>query len=253
MIQYINAALEDKSEPRYNAKTYGLNFVNYLPYYYLGLAHYESGSYKEAQDAFERSLDFGDIKKANEYDSLKRMLEECKEKLKPVPQKQETPEITVKPQGKEEKIEKLPVESEKKKETESKPSKKQQDIQLPTPRVEKKTEEKSDIPDPQLVEGISDLNLGIEYYFNGKRDESEQYLKKAIRLFSEVPGIKEPFISAYEFLAAVLIENYYLGGESSEELLKEAEGYIKEIRKLDPVFRLEEKYFSPKIIEFFSR
>lgn len=253
VIQYINAALEDKSEPRYNAKTYGLNFVNYFPYYYLGLAHYGSGRYKEAQDAFERSLNFGDIKKANEYDSLKRMLEECKEKLKPVPLKQETPEITTKPVVKEEKTEKPPVEPEKKKETESKPATKQQETPTPASAVEKKTEEKSEAPDPRLVEGIGDLNLGIEYYFNGKRGESEQYLRKAVRLFSEVGGVKEPLVSVYGFLAVVLIENYYLGGESSEELLNEAGGYIKEIRKLDPGFRLEEKYFSPKVIEFFSR
>jgi tetratricopeptide (TPR) repeat protein len=253
VIHYINVALEDKSEPRYNAKTYGLNFVNYFPYYYLGLAHYGSGRYKEAQEAFERSLNFGDIKKANEFDSLKRMLEECKEKLKPVPPKQEVPAVTLKPAGKEDKTEKPSTKPEKKKETVSKPEKKEPETQASTPVVEKKKEEKSETPNPWLVEGIGDLNLGIEYYFNGKRGESEQYLKKSIRLFSEVPGVKEPLIYAYGFLAVVLIENYCLGGESSEELLKEAGVYIREIRKLDPGFRLEETYFSPKIIEFFSR
>lgn len=82
VIRCIQAALEEKKEPRLNARTVGIRFLDYLPYYYLGLAHYHKGNFKAARSAFERSLRCGAVKKrASLYGTLQDMLEECGEKL----------------------------------------------------------------------------------------------------------------------------------------------------------------------------
>ncbi|MCP5108704.1 MAG: tetratricopeptide repeat protein, partial [bacterium] len=91
-VKYLREALKGRGEPDLKVKTYGMRFPDYLPYYYLGLAHYESGQYKEAQTAFERSLGYGKVKDRSKLNnSLQRMLADCKEKLKPVPPKPEPP------------------------------------------------------------------------------------------------------------------------------------------------------------------
>ncbi|MCP4153116.1 MAG: hypothetical protein GY757_35620 [bacterium] len=83
VITYINNALEEKKTPHLNAKTVGLRFVDYTPYYFLGQANYRMGKFKEALAFFERSLDDGAVKKTKHFNALQQMLEECRSKLKP--------------------------------------------------------------------------------------------------------------------------------------------------------------------------
>lgn len=83
VIATINQALKEKNTPQSDAKTYGVNFVDYYPYYYLGLAYYKLGRYTEAQSAFEKSLAYGTIKKSRYIDELQEMLQVCREKNSP--------------------------------------------------------------------------------------------------------------------------------------------------------------------------
>ncbi|MCP5108383.1 MAG: hypothetical protein GY950_33660, partial [bacterium] len=151
-----------------------------------------------------------------------------------------------------------PLEEEKKKEEEksereavSKPP------DLPETEPEKKqeapTKEKEDVSqDTRLVEAIGNLNRGIRYYFEGNRSESKEYLREALRVFPGESKHDKGLVTTYQFLAVVLIENHYLTGDPTGQLLQQAREYINKIRKLEPGFRLEANYFSPKVVKVFS-
>lgn len=260
-VRYLRAALEDKNEPRLKAKTYGLRFEDYLPYYYLGTAYYGNGLYKEAQTALEHSADYGVVRKTGLYDTLKEMLANCKEKLKPAPLKSETLTETHDPREKEQKKVEETTEPENKKKPPPKEEKSKVAIQPPD-LPQKQPENKQEIPpkekeavseDTRLVEGIGNLNRGIRFYFEGNRSESERYLREALPAFSGESKDAKELITTYQFLAVILIENHYLTEDPSGRLLSEAEKYIKKIRTLAPGFRLDDAYFSPKVISIFSR
>jgi tetratricopeptide (TPR) repeat protein len=261
-IKYLEEALKDRDKPEDKARTYGVRFVVYLPYYYLGKAYYGSKQYKKAREAFERSLDYGAVKKEpKSKNSLQRMLADCKEKLKPPPTEPKTTTETPETGEKEEKKEEETAEPEKKKEPAPKEEKSKIETQPPDlPKTEpgKKQEapgkEKEAVPeDTRLTQGIKDLNQGIRCYFRGDRSESVRYLKEAIQVFAGESKHNKALVTAYQFLAVVLIENHYLSEDASGQLLQQARQYINEIRKLEPDFQLEENFFSPKVVKIFSR
>lgn len=81
-IGYLQEALNEKPEPDLEAKTTGLRFKKYTPYYYLGLAYYKQGKCKEAAGAFKKSLDYGVVKNIRElYSSLEKMASDCEKRL----------------------------------------------------------------------------------------------------------------------------------------------------------------------------
>jgi len=63
-VGQLNAAIADKAESKANAKTYGLRFIDYFPYLYRGIAHYELGNYRQAQQDLEKEENFGEARKA---------------------------------------------------------------------------------------------------------------------------------------------------------------------------------------------
>jgi len=68
----LERAVSLKPDPELNARTYGVWRRNYLPYYQLGLAHYNLGNYETASDYFNRSLAAGEIKNSPETLQLLR-------------------------------------------------------------------------------------------------------------------------------------------------------------------------------------
>lgn len=64
-VDYFNAALSEKAEPKTNAKTYGLRFIDYLPYLYRSIAHYHLGNYEQATADLEQSRAFGEVDRAS--------------------------------------------------------------------------------------------------------------------------------------------------------------------------------------------
>ena len=101
--------------------------------------------------------------------------------------------------------------------------------------------------------GIRNLNLGIRSYFEGERTASEESLRKAVQALSKEKKYEKKLVSAYLFLAVVLLENHYIGEDPSGKLLQEAGEYITKIKTIEPGFELEEKYFSPKVVRIFSQ
>ena len=72
-IRQINAALEKKADPDARARTYGMNFASYFPYYKLGIAYYNLGQHDAALQAFETEESLGAITAAdNDYTQLQR-------------------------------------------------------------------------------------------------------------------------------------------------------------------------------------
>lgn len=60
-VQQLNAALEKKGDPSARARSYGMNVVEYFPYFRLGVAYYHLGQFDAALQAFETEARLGAI------------------------------------------------------------------------------------------------------------------------------------------------------------------------------------------------
>lgn len=82
VIVHIRESLGKRDKPKYQARTVGLEFVDYFPYYHLGLAHYRLGQYKEAEEALDQSRAYGEIAKVPEMTrETELMLRDCRSRL----------------------------------------------------------------------------------------------------------------------------------------------------------------------------
>lgn len=257
-VNYLQEALKEESEPRLKAKTYGLRFIDYLPYYYLGVAYFGLGNYNEAQAAFEQSQAHGAVKeRSREFSDLEQKIADCLKKLQP---KNTPPPVTTEP-GTEPADKETetpvdtptgtPVKEQVKKETQETAAKKPV-TQTPEPEKDEVVQ-KETLPDPLLVEAVENLNRGIQYYFRGEPRKAEGDLIKAAAFLKNKNSHPDLEIRAYMFLAVILIERHYLEGEGSGNIPVQALDYIKGIKALDPGFTLDERYFSPKVAEQFKR
>jgi tetratricopeptide (TPR) repeat protein len=60
-VQQLNAALEKKGDSSARARSYGMNVVEYFPYFRLGVAYYHLGQFDAALQAFETEARLGAI------------------------------------------------------------------------------------------------------------------------------------------------------------------------------------------------
>jgi tetratricopeptide (TPR) repeat protein len=60
-IGHLTQAIEDKGDSAVRARTYGMNFTSYFPYYKLGVAYYNLERYDDAMQAFETEIQLGAI------------------------------------------------------------------------------------------------------------------------------------------------------------------------------------------------
>jgi tetratricopeptide (TPR) repeat protein len=80
-IENLKLALGAKGIPRRYARTYGMWFITYVPYYYLGVAYYNQGMWQVAVNYFETSERLGEVKDMEpESSNLKSFLEEARKK-----------------------------------------------------------------------------------------------------------------------------------------------------------------------------
>jgi tetratricopeptide (TPR) repeat protein len=80
-IENLKLALSANGVPRRYARTYGMWFIAYIPYYYLGVAYYNQGMWQLAVNYFEMSERLGEVKDfASESSTLKSLLEEARQK-----------------------------------------------------------------------------------------------------------------------------------------------------------------------------
>ncbi|MDZ7291325.1 MAG: ATP-binding protein [candidate division KSB1 bacterium] len=71
----FRAALRRQPKPDLNAREYGLNYFEYLPYYQLGRALFFQLDFAGAIEHFENELSYGVIQKSNSYQDLLRLRE----------------------------------------------------------------------------------------------------------------------------------------------------------------------------------
>ncbi len=282
-IRQLQEALKDKPEPKIKARMTGIDFVDYLPYYYLGASYYNLGSFQEAQTAFNKSLDFAEIKKVgNLYSDLQKKLEDCRKWLMPSPKEsgmksegedggRKLQEISAveKDAGKVKLETKTGAQPQPGGQASLSPAEELIDSgkQLVMEGKFKEAKEKF-LAVLQLGSGhqaaqlelnllaVKHLNNGIRNYFNGEVSKSEDFFREAEQILSRpamVVKYEKNLIIAYQFLAVVLIEKHYLGIDAAGNGLDEARSYIARILSMNPGFELEKKYFSPRVAAIFSR
>lgn len=85
-IESIETALGRKKRSGY-LRTYGNNYMRYVPHYQLGVALHGAGECEAALASFERSEDRGETTDVPEFATrLKRLREECEIRLAPPPE-----------------------------------------------------------------------------------------------------------------------------------------------------------------------
>jgi len=80
-IENLKLALASNGIPRRYARTYGMWFITYIPYYYLGVAYYNQGMWQLAVNYFETAERLGEVKDLEaESANLKSLLEEARKR-----------------------------------------------------------------------------------------------------------------------------------------------------------------------------
>jgi tetratricopeptide (TPR) repeat protein/Cdc6-like AAA superfamily ATPase len=78
-VESLDEALELRTRPAVNVQTYGLQFVDYLPYYHLGLCLLRQEKYQEAIEAFDRSEDAGAVTQSQSRSDFVRLRNEARD------------------------------------------------------------------------------------------------------------------------------------------------------------------------------
>lgn len=75
-------ALDHRDQPKRGSRTYGMWFIDYYPYYNIGLAHFRLSNWKCADDAFKLSQMFEDLPADSEQSrQLQEMKAEAEQKI----------------------------------------------------------------------------------------------------------------------------------------------------------------------------
>ena len=78
-VESLKLALAANGIPRRYARTYGMWFITYIPYYYLGVAYFNQGMWQLAANYFETSERLGEVNEMEpESATLKSHLEEAR-------------------------------------------------------------------------------------------------------------------------------------------------------------------------------
>jgi len=75
-VNLLNDAISEKPQPRANAKTYGLRFIDYFPYVYRGVAYYHLGNNAKAFQDLERENSYGEVFNGSKDKDAQRILAE---------------------------------------------------------------------------------------------------------------------------------------------------------------------------------
>lgn len=69
-IAHLRNALKVKKEPELDAETFANIKVDYLPYYWLGVAYFNAGAFRQARAAFDSSLMFRAVRMSGMHEKL---------------------------------------------------------------------------------------------------------------------------------------------------------------------------------------
>ncbi len=73
-LNHLNQAIRDRTAARANAKTYGMNFVDYVPYAYRGTVHAHLGNFEGARSDLATSKRYGAVGQATRDRGAKAVL-----------------------------------------------------------------------------------------------------------------------------------------------------------------------------------
>lgn len=243
-VENLKHSLAAKSIPKEYARTYGLWFISYLPYYYLGVAYYNQGLWRSAVEYFETSERFGEIKHfEQEYGKLTTMLADAKTRSSArmsAPSEEQkqlvNAEITwaVKLFNEENY-----VEAEKKFNNVLKLDPYNSVAKNYVLRIAEKTA-------PPAEGSANDFMAGVHSLFRGKYDES-------IVLFNSAGHSMSGDADFHAYLGAAYAEKYLSSNKNDASALKNARAEFQRAKELDSDYRMDKRIFSEGVVTLFQK
>jgi tetratricopeptide (TPR) repeat protein len=81
-VEYLMETIQNKPDSSSKTLTYGTNYIEYFPYYYIGLCYYRQQNYSEAVKWFEIEESYGQIRKSDLYSNFIIMLNQSTANVK---------------------------------------------------------------------------------------------------------------------------------------------------------------------------
>jgi tetratricopeptide (TPR) repeat protein len=78
-LKLLQRAVAIRPRPELNVRTYGMEWLDYHPYYYMGFCHLKLGSYQNAIEMFEKEERHGIIKQTALFEEFKRRRKEAQD------------------------------------------------------------------------------------------------------------------------------------------------------------------------------
>lgn len=221
----LNKAVELNSVSSSHARTYGMNFIEYYPYFYIAFCQYNLGNLSEAKFFLDKELDNGAIDNSRDVLSkaywLRNKIEEDK-RNKPT-QIERKPPIISSQKG-------------------------------PPPFISEKENIREKLKgkladDPEFRKNMKLLRDSIADYFNG------EYTQCIIKLSEITFDLPPRFASLKNFiLGSSHASLYYLEGETNDDELKLAKHYFSKVNSLPKQFENKfMKYVSPRILVLYEK
>jgi tetratricopeptide (TPR) repeat protein len=249
-IPKLQSAIAGKNEEGMNIRTYGMNFLNYFPHCYLGMAYFNQNNLQAALAEFERSEKSGAIRQDRElYRRMTGLKTVALARLASAPEanRQSVPALQVPvnpvgPSADQNSSSARPAEPE---------AVKPQDLSS-TNTVKPLETEKRVIQPPvdnaahKSEAYMNALKAGARKYFEGNYAEAVRTLNSAARLDPTEP-------SAHFLLGCAYASQYLLTGRQDDSMLSRATSAFKKTRSLDPNYRvMNNSYISPAVLKIYE-
>lgn len=232
-ITAFNKAIELNAHSSTNARTYGMNFIEYYPYFYKASSLFHMQMYNEAKYTLDLELKQKEIQNSKSIYNQALLL---KEKI--------DAELSKSRVNRKEEIQ--PANQAIEPSVDNENAKKNDDSLHPPP--DKQMAEKNHtIIDDEIKKEYIILRKSMANYFNG---EYELAINQLSKLPEDMPA-QMVHIKNF-FLGCSYASIYYLQGEKNSELLLDAKSHFRKVEFLPPQFESRmSKLISPKIITLF--
>jgi tetratricopeptide (TPR) repeat protein len=249
----LKAAMKDGPRPGRRVRTYGMNYVDFLPDYYLGLVYFNQQRRREALEQFRKVSASGLLAESDaEHRSLVDMMAKLEVALAPVPEPAKAPAETPRPAVEAPRAPppeppKIVTESPR---ASSPPAAVAPPPQTPSgapqaaPRARPPEPPALPAPAPRRPAAVSPLELqrvALRAFFAGRYEESAQKLEE----IAAGPGRSAP---AVFYLGASHAALGLLREPGRAERLDRARRAFGDVRRLDPRFEADPGLVSPKIL-----
>ncbi len=256
VARYMRQAVGEQAKEGGRVKLYGMRFEEYLPSYHLGHALFQAGDCGGALAAWAASEGHGVIQKSKEYKVLTKNKGTCLTRVaqaKPVEKAPSGPDPAelAKQRAAEES-----AAAEQARAAEQAAAQRRDDSRraaVATPSAEPLRTTPSSSGPPAAVPTAAPTPAGppaelleaARAYFGGQYVEAEAALAQA----RYSPG--KTAVQAMLFRAAARYALFVVGGEKDTALQERARADVQACRRMDPGFKPDERFFSPRFAKFF--